>query len=122
MSKDVLSVFNRRKWFLTAAQKFSKHYRVTDARPEKNTVGSRAEFDYDFDNLDYSYHLRDPKTKQAYNLYPLFADLLDKEYNDILKEDWRNLEKNISEYFDFHNVSKDQIKKVINRNGSKGEV
>lgn len=112
--KDLESCNNRRDWFLTGAKRFwDRDLRVSQ---ESFAIGKNSSFDYNYDNLEYSYHLRDNETKKALELVVSFGNLLQYGFDDILREDLRGLSRTMDEYFEFHGITKDQISRTIANN------
>jgi hypothetical protein len=113
--KDGDSCRKRTAWFWTAAEKHTNHFRV-EALSEKNhkdAIGLSSNINYEYDNLEYSYHLLYKDKINSVAFPQEFAKLLENGYNDILKEDWRGPDRTLWDYLEFHKITKEQLNNTI---------
>ncbi len=115
VSKDKWSCIRRTQWFWTAASKYTTQYNIKNLpnHIHDEALGEKALFEYDYHDLEYSYHLLNSEKNDGVNLSFEFANLLENGYNDILKEDWRGPVRSLWDYLKFHNITTEQLNNTI---------
>jgi hypothetical protein len=104
---------DRSNWFLSAIKKYEteKNYTLSQG---VNFEGS-SNIVYDSDNIELSDHLFYTGTKKVINKGYETTNLLKNEFSDILMEDFRNKERSLKEYLDFHNITTEQQQNIVDR-------
>lgn len=115
--KDKQSCEERDNWLYYAYNMYALNKKIVQS--STSVFGKSIEIDYDYSGLDLSYHLINKNTGLVDELRPAVADLLENDFSDILKEDFRKSIRKMKEYYDFHNINKAQIDQTIriNRKG-----
>lgn len=111
--KDAKGISDRTDWFLSAVLKHDPAQKYTFA-PEP-VAKSNSVIEYDSQDTQLSEHLFYPGTKKIINKLFEAGQLLENGFNDILKEDFRNTERSIKQYFDFHGISQEDVQYVIDK-------
>lgn len=104
---------DRSNWFLSAIGKYEtkRNYTLSEA---VNFEGS-SNIVYSSEGIDLSTHLFYPGTKTVINKVYETSKLLEFHFNEILMEDFRNTERSLNDYLNFHGISPDQIQYHIDR-------
>lgn len=111
--KDAKGIMDRTNWFLSAVLKYDSTQKYTIDPVPVNQSNSLVE--YDNHDTELSDHLLYPGTKKMINKPVEVGMLLENEYSHILKEDFRNTERSIKQYFDFHGISQEDVQSVIDK-------
>jgi hypothetical protein len=106
--KDSQACLDRSEWFLSAINKYDQNHNRTFVEPE-SIFGNSLRIKYDHTNIDLSNHIFYEGTKKMIDLEIETAKLIEDSYNPILLEDFRYSKRTIQEYFEFHNISWDQV-------------
>lgn len=120
VSKSRKSCIERSNWFLSAIKKYDKYIEYTLVEDKDLILGSNIDIKYNYDNIDLSNHLIDKETNKPINQQKEAALLLENEYSNILKEDFRNTKRSIKQYFEFHGIPWEQVEESICHNKQLG--
>jgi hypothetical protein len=109
IAKDAQACIDRSEWFFSAMQRYDDNsVNITFVEPE-TVFGAESAIKYNHDNIDLSNHLFYPGTKTRINQQREAALLIENSYSLILLEDFRNTERTIKDYFEFHGISWEQV-------------
>jgi hypothetical protein len=97
----------RMAWFLSAISKHDAYQKYTDST--ELITSNISTIKYDHTDTVLSSHLLYEETKKVINKLSEASKLIENEFNDILKEDFRNTERSIKQYFDFHGITDEQL-------------
>jgi hypothetical protein len=112
--KDMEACNDRSAWFHTALNQYTDKYPIKFDYPY-NFIGERINIEYEYDNLHLSNHLLtfDKSLEIDINLGVL--EILRDGHSNIIKENFLGLSRTTKDFFDFFNISQNEIDITINR-------
>ncbi len=111
--KNAKDCEDRSNWFLSAIKKYQTDKNYTLSQGVNVTESSKIV--YKSDDLELSRHLFYPGTKTVIDKMYETAKLIKDEFSDVLMEDFRNTERSLKEYLDFHNIGFDKKGTLVDK-------
>jgi hypothetical protein len=112
--KNMRACQDRSDWFLSAILKYDSSQNYTQVLDDIN-FDEKSNIKYDSENTVLSSHLFYDNTSKVINKVAEAAMLLENGFSIVLKEDFRNTERSIEEYFAFHNIEWERVLTAIDK-------
>lgn len=104
---------DRSNWFLSAIKKYQTDKNYTLSQGVR--VEGSSNIIYKSDNIDLSRHLFYPGTKTVIDKVYETKKMLRYGFSDVFMEDFRNTERSLKDYLDFHNIVFDQSETLVDK-------